>query len=230
MAISLVSGGALAGGAANGGNVTINLPTLLPGDVVIGWGAHWHRAGANVGPQTAGYSNIYTFNSGAEVMFGCGYKVMGATPDTTFVGYGSGNAFDAASYAVYCLRSVRQTGVIDAGPAAAVQESDSTNPDPPSVTVAVAGSWVLALAGGSQADSGGLSAPSGYSNLISNATGDDNGSTVGGAIKVSTTSGAENPATFTQWASMAWVAITVSIRPALSLIIPGRPMIPHLMM
>ncbi len=222
MAISLVTGGALAGANNNGGNVTINLPTMAQGDVVFAFGGHVFRAATTVGPSSAGYSNLVNLNT-SGVAFDISYKVMGAVPDTTFVGLGTGNAADETAYGVYVLRGV-SAAIVDATTTTA-GPTTSTNPDCPSITTKTDGAWVLALAL-SVVNDASVTIPSGYINGVAANGTDTNPATVGGGTLLKSAFGAEDPASFTNWSSGAWIAGTVAVRSAIQLSTEGESATP----
>ncbi|HEX2656122.1 MAG TPA: hypothetical protein VHN11_21070 [Xanthobacteraceae bacterium] len=213
MAISLVTGGALSAVANNGGNPSITLPTMAQGDVVIAFGGGPFRSGYTPGASSAGYTQI-SINNTSGAAFWIGRKVMGASPDATFVGLGSGNSADATAYAVYVLRGV-SASIVDATTTTA-GPTTSTNPDAPSIDTVTDGAWVLALALSVVNDTS-ITAPIGYSNAIANNQTDTNPATIGGATITRATAGTENPPSWTNWSSGVWCAATVAIRSAIQL-------------
>jgi hypothetical protein len=117
MSISIV-GTPQTGTALNGGNVTLTFDTsvtIKQNDVVLLYGGHYYREGADLGPSTEGYVEIFA-NDESEPAFGAWYKIMGATPDASVSCYGSGNAEDGTAYAAYVLRGVDTEDVIDVAP------------------------------------------------------------------------------------------------------------------
>lgn len=217
MAISLV--GTLptgaGGGAANGGNVTVSLPVgTAQGDYVIVIGGHPHREGSSLGPSTSGYTPIFSPFATQSPNFGAWYKLMGASPDSQFVGFGTGDASDSAAYSGWVLRGVAAI-VIDTTPTT-TGPTTSTNPDAPAITTVTDGAWVLTIAASTVVD-GTQGTPSGYENFI-NASGiDTNNISVAGATIVKASAGAENPGEFPTWSSGTWYAATIAIRPFVDL-------------
>lgn len=210
MAISLVAGGALAGAVIDGGNVTITLPTLATGDVVYAWGGY-SRATDITDPD--GYSRIGDVTESSFRAF-CLRKVMGATPDTEFVGPGSGNAQDAVVWAVFCLRGVdtgtpEDAAVVEVGN---LSSSDARQADP--IDTVTDGAWVLALAVARDNDTS-VGTVDGYSNHVEDTENDTRDATLGGATVLKASAGTETPGAWSDWATTAtWGAFTVAVRPA----------------
>ncbi len=210
MAISLVTGGALGGSTNNGGNVTITLPTMAQGDVVIAFGGFNFRSTFTPGASSAGYTQLALVNTSGAALW-VGYKVMGASPDATFVGVGTGNNADATAYGVYVLRGV--SGAVVEATTTTAGPTTSTNPDCPSITTVNENAWVLALALSIVNDAS-VTIPSGYSNAVASNTTDTNPTTVGGGTLTKASPGAEDPPSFTNWSSGSWTAASVAIKPA----------------
>lgn len=209
MPISLV--GVASGTIQDGANVTLTLPTLLPGDVVYVAGGH-SLTTADAGVSTAGYTELVDFLNGTAYRFTVSRKVMGATPDTTAVGIGSGDAADAVSYVAICLRNVHIDAPEDA--TTTTVTGTSTNPNPPSIVTATAGAWVLSFAGSSVNDAV-VVAPTNYINQVTANINDTRDSSVGGATRLIEVPGTEDPANWTSWASGAWCCATVAVRQAI---------------
>jgi hypothetical protein len=211
MAISLVSGGALAGAINNGGDVTLTFPGgIAQDDVVVLVGGHFARASTPIGPSTAGYTQRY-LNTTTNPWFGVWTKVMGASPDATVVGQGSGNAADSTAYACHVLRGVH-TDILDQTIAAA--NATSTNPDSPAVVTQTANAWVLSAAI-SIVNDGTITEPTNYVNKANANFNDTNAATIGIASREIASPASENPAAWTGWSSGAWWAVSVAIKAAL---------------
>jgi hypothetical protein len=216
VAITLVSGGALAGSALNGGDVTLTFPGgVAQNDVVIVFGGHARAAGVtgNVAAlTTTGYTELADFSTAnGGVAFKAWYKVMGATPDANVVSDGTGDASDGEAFACYILRGVDTGTVLDATPT--VTSGSSTNPDAPAIVTQTNGAWVIPMAGSNAADAS-VTAPSGYSNGVSDDGDDTRNFTVGGATLEKAVAGSENPPSWTNWGNSFWRAASVAIRPA----------------
>jgi hypothetical protein len=94
--------------ANNGNNVTLTLDAVTPpqeGDVVVVWGGHGDAVTTLTAPS-GNSSGTYTqiaVHTGSTPIFGAWYQVMGATPDATITGFGSGNNQDATAYGCFVL-------------------------------------------------------------------------------------------------------------------------------
>lgn len=201
-----------AAGTLNGADTTLTFDVApQQGDVVVVWGGGFNRTAAGYpGPSTAGYTQIFHTTAALPFM-DVSYKRMGATPDSSVTCKGTGNTSDGTSYGCIVLRGVDPTtlldvAVVDAGPTA------STNPDPPAITTVTNKAMVLALALSTSNDAA-HTAPTGYSNNIGAGANDTNDSSVGGATKIVTTAGSENPGAFTAWTTGTWRGVTIAIRP-----------------
>ncbi len=211
MSITLVSGGALGVAANNGTNVTIALPTLISNDIVIAWGGHFNRAGSNTGPTATGWTSVLANTVTASPFFYAAYKIMGGTPDTSFVAYGTGNVTDAAAYGLYCLRGANVTSFV--GSAANFTRATSTNPDSPAATSTVSNAWMLSLAL-SVVNDAATTLPVNYTITVAANVNDTNPITIGGGVREIAVPGAENPGAYGGWGSGDWLAMSVFINPA----------------
>ena len=213
MAISIV-GTPQTANANNGENATITWSTgPSEGDytvVVIGSPATSAAKGTMV---TTGYTELKSYvgannTKPSLIVF---YKKQGATTDTTAVGT-SGNGADTDSSMIgFVLRGVDPTTFSDATPTTA-GETSSTNPDPASITVGTAGAAVIVAAVMVVTKDTSVTAPSGYTGY--SVVGDDTDDhTLAAAYKLNC-SGAENPASWTNWDTGLWYAITIAVKPA----------------
>lgn len=212
MPTSLIQAGT-AQSATNGGAITMNLPSSLrENDLVIVWGGHSNRAGSIPGPTTAGYTSLVT-HTAASPFFNASYKRMGTLADTTVNCRSTGNAADATAYGYFCLRGAFQTGAPTDATTVTAGPTTSTDPNPGSILTATRGAWILALASSTVNDAS-ITVISGYENLT-NASGNDTGEdySIAGCTLLKSTAGGENPAAYTNWASGAWYAVTIAIKP-----------------
>jgi len=210
MAITIV--GTAMGTAKNGSDISITLPTVLVNDIIVICGGHF-RESADAGTDTSGYTELIDENhSAGDYRFSVSYKRMGATPDTTVNGLGSGDAADACAYAVIAYRGVDTTTAIDATTTTA--QGQSTNPDCPSITTATNGAIVIACVGSEVSDPSGITAPTNYTNLIADNGNDTNDSTVAQSSRIIASLGAEDPAEYTGFSTGDWIAASVALRPA----------------
>jgi len=226
MAISIIGTPQVAN-ANNGGNATITWSTTpSTGDytiVVIGSPS----AGATIGTiSTTGYAAItgatYTGAAAANPSLAIFWKKQGASPDTTVIGT-SGNGVDTDSSLIgFVLRDVDPTTMSDATPTTA-GETTSTNPDPASITGATANFCTIVAACMTVLKDTAITAPAGYTGYSQ--VGDDTyDHTLAAAYKLNC-SGTEAPASWTDWGSGLWYAITVAIRPALAPTISAKVMV-----
>ena len=148
---------------------------------------------------------------------------MGSSPDSSVVfTFSSGDNEEGVAGAVHVWRNVDDV-VLDV-PSTTATGADSSKPNPPSITpIASAGATILAIGGsalaGTSANRWIGSAPSGYSNLITNYG--TPRTTVGsfGSVGIASktwTSGAEDPGTFntasgSSSSSDSWCAITIAL-------------------
>lgn len=192
------------------GNVTVTFGvSLLQNDIVLAIGGS--RLSHVPSAVTTGYTDaLAAVNNptGNEELW-VGYKIMGATPDTTFVGTGTGTTV-GIGYVTFYFRGEDTGTPIDTAATSAISGAASTNPDPPSITTVTDNAIVLAAAVSTALDST-ITAPSGYSN---NTQANSVSVTVAGAWKLISPAGAENPASWTNWSSGNWIAACVAIRPA----------------
>jgi hypothetical protein len=150
--------------------------------------------------------------TGANPGANFGYKVMGATPDTTVL------IAQHATVLKSCVVQVWRGGdagtILDAAyPTTAT--GTSANPNPPSIITANANALVVAIAFLDDDDSTVSAYPSGYTNGKSANTGQASttvGSTVAICSKVVASPGTEDPAAYTMSSSDTWQAGTISFR------------------
>lgn len=141
------------------------------------------------------------------------YKFVSGDTATTFGP--TGNANDAGVTAVMVFRGVNQTTPMDVADTEAT--GTDTAADPPSISPATSGAWILCV--GSAAHNLGGAVTFSSSDLIGMLTlgsNDTNDATLGMAYKNDWTSGAFNPAawTHTAGASGSWTACSIALRPA----------------
>lgn len=179
------------------------------GDIVVVFGGIQNQTDP-AGVTTSGYTTLAAFNSatgGVLQNVWAGHKIMGASPDTSVTCKG-GTSF--STYLSFTFRGADQGTQPDATTTTAAPAA-STNPNPPSITTVTDNAVVLAL-GRSTRDTA-ITVPSGYNNLTQQ-NGTLGNQTVAGAWKAVSPAGAEDPGAFTNWASGAWCAASVAIRPA----------------
>jgi hypothetical protein len=167
------------------------------------------------GLQTSnGYTIIYDTASLSSPAAHIGYKVMGATPDSTVTIGQEGLKFIAGVIQVW--RGQDLTTPIDVtstGPDTA-NTGDPTNP---AITTVTNDALVLLFACVDSDDAVTVTAPSGYSNTVFGNTGQSSteiGATTMLASKILTTAGLETPGIWAASSSDKWLAVTVALRPA----------------
>lgn len=225
------------GGNSNNGkanaNLTVDLTSLSGGaasspsngDIIIAAVSVGTTGSVTPTFSTSGYTEIASLSvsdSNSNRLL-AGYKKMGASPDSSVTfAFTSGDNEEGVAAVVHVWRNVDAV-VLDV-PSTTATGADSSRPDAPSITpIAAAGATVLAI-GGSAIDGNAVnrqigSAPSGYSNFVTNYGTPQitNGSfgSVGIASK-SWTSGAENPGIFqtvsgSSSSADSWCAITIAL-------------------
>ncbi len=216
MAISVVA--TQSDSALNGGNVTLTFSgvsyTAQQGDVLVVTGGFASSTSGAAGPSTAGYTQITLKDDHAtsKNVFGAWYKVMGATPDTTFVGLGSGAAADSVIYTYTALRGVSSSTVLDVISTTA-GVTTSTNPAPSAITTVTSNTYIV-IGSASVVSDATVSPPSGYTNDFIIGAADTNPFSVGMASKALVPFSTETPGTWTNWSSGAWFSITMALRDA----------------
>jgi hypothetical protein len=164
------------------------------------------------GITTTGYVFIRDA-AGAVPGAQCGYKIMGATPDTTVVVDSGANRPVAGLIQVW--RGVNTTTPIDNTATSATGASGQ--PNPPSFTTVTAGALRIVVGFLDDDDvAASVTAPTGYTNLVASDTGQASttaGATVMIASKVAASTGAEDPAAF-GGGDDEWVALHFALRPA----------------
>jgi hypothetical protein len=216
MAIAL-RGISQTGSGNNGNDVTLTFDTITPpqtDDYVIVAGGHGDAVTTLTAPSpNAGgaYTQI-AINTGVEPIFGVWIKKMEATPNTSVLCAGSGNNADATAYCCATWSGVDTVTAQDAA-AITVGPTTSTNPNCGSITTVTANAFVLAIAGSAVFDSS-PGTVSGYTDQISVSRNDTNDISVALARIDAGAADAEDPPAWGTWASGAWYAVTVALRPA----------------
>lgn len=214
MAITIVGTAGTGTDAAvhNGANKTITLPGgTATGDYLLLFGGHSNRSGFTPGPVTAtGWTTIVTHTAASPYAY-FGWKLMGATPDTSIDCLGTGNAADACAYGVFVLRGIDINTFTyqTSGP------TTSANPDGPSISgVNTANDLVITSVVAAVYDAS-IGAPTGYT-LGPHAAGNDSGEDMTAAAGYKLASGLsepENPGAFVAFASSAHYLVTFLFKP-----------------
>lgn len=220
MAIQYVGG--IAGSAVDGGNVSLNLTALtggigsaaIEGDFVLVSGG---ISDDNAGGGVSGWTEQFRYNgvdSTRDITHVVSSKFMTSSPDTSVTCLGNGNAGDSAAYTARVYRGVNATTPIDVAITSA--NGSSTNPDPPPITPATFGAWLVVAAAGNVNDAS-INEPGGNGFVdLQTATGNDTRDvTVGSAHMGAVVDGVERDAgAFGAWSSSEWSACTIALRPA----------------
>jgi hypothetical protein len=147
-------------------------------------------------------------------------KFAGGTPDTELTHGPSAFSTDGAALVVHVWRGVNPIDTLDVASVGATG-INSSRPDPPSITPVTAGSVVVVVGAGVQADASTAFTTSGLSNVVQNfsgATVKESRCLVG---SVAWTSGAVNIAQFGGMASNsdnAWCSFVMALREAVNLL------------
>lgn len=222
MAISFI--GKAESSAINGADVTITLPAMQQGDLVIVAGAIGDNdsvATLTMSMVTAGYATVADLfaDDTQDVDMGVFWKVMGATPDTTAVFNGQGGTDAGCAAEAMVFRGVDTTTPMDVTPTTATG-INTMHPNPPSINHNnPAGVWtVIAGASGHVAGGGATyTFPTGYTT---------DSDTIGAADTTHVSVGMgyrTNPAdpedpgvmtlSGTDSTGYAWAATTIALRP-----------------
>lgn len=237
MAISFV-GSLPTVGANNGGNVTLTFSnlvdsagaaaTLQQGDVVVCAYASSGTADAAMSTSSAGWTEVhenYANGTSNDTNLALYYKVMGASPDTSFVAVGpTGNSNGTIGVAM-AFRGV-DPAVLDiafvAGSHAAAGTA-TTRPNPPSINPSGAGAWPVVVGAGAAAAGAAFTNPGDLSSTTNHFRSGNHAETIDIAIgmgfKTDWTSGAFDPAQFTGGVSNAgdsWAAIVIALKAGLT--------------
>jgi hypothetical protein len=197
-----------------GGTITLTLPSMNAGDLVLVFEGEAGTAGPR-GMSTSGYTNAMTAQDQSTVSLGAYWKIMGGTPDATAVVNAGANTVGHAATCIV-LRGVDQTTPIDATTTTATGTTDS--PNCPSITTVTNKAFVCIAAAKDVTDTTitypGSGFTQGQQDINSNTTTDVTVASAG-ATAVTTPAGAVDPLGFSGWTSGAnWIAATFAIRPA----------------
>ena len=194
------------------GNETENLPASLSEDDIVVTAGVCDLGLSSTWVNTAGWTSLYHHTGGITVYYDVWYKRMGATPDSTV------NIDQQANRITTCVSQaysgVDTTTAIDNS--YSLSDGSSGMPNAGSHTTVTNGALRIIIGALDDDDVTGT-APSGYTNLVTNNTGVGDGSTGASimlASKIAATAGAEDPAAFGGSGSDGWRAIHFALRPA----------------
>ena len=218
MAITYVGG--LSGVSKYGGGITIDLTTLSlsTGDIVVAF--FMCPSPTNIDVSISGYTEICNLygdyqSSQGYVNFYSGYKIMGASPDTSISIGAYGGSDCGNALVVYAIRGVDINTPLDVTPTTLIYSATSPiRPTCPAITPVTSGALVVCGIGNSRAASAVNPGqyPAGYSNLVSNGVYDTRTSCVGVCSKFWSGSGAETPGEWT-FNYYAYGGVTIALRP-----------------
>ena len=180
--------------------------------------------------RISGYTQIADIyvNDDEDINLQVGYKIMGATPDTTFtITGGSGSAFDGLSVAVHVWANIDPDNPIDVTSTQATAV-DTANPNPASITPVTPGAQIL-VAGGSATNLNTVYNTPGYlSNFYTSVGLDTNDATVG-LGNIAWSGGAYDPAAWTitgaDSINFSTAAVTMALRPKVKQLLISKGMI-----
>jgi len=200
------------------------VPTLQPGDLVVVCSGRRHTASL---PQTAptGYSTLitHTYSNGTTQdtnLIGF-YKVMGSTPDSSFILPASGVAAGGSAFTVHVFRGVDVAAGLDGPGKVTATNVGATATDAPSITPVTpgAGIFVVGAACAAAASLTILTKPANLSSIPNSyvAALPSSGQATIGAGFFPWVSGAFDPAAFGGGCAAAagsWAAVSIAMKPA----------------
>lgn len=221
-------GGTSGTGTSNGYSVSLNgtltggiASSPAAGDIVVvssGFGNTASSAPAVSGNVSGAYTSLFTpihQNDTWDTEFGCFYKIMGASVDTSLTITRTTNTAYGGGTAVQVWRGVDQTTPIDVTTTAG--GGNASAPNPPSITPTTVGALIMAAGCGTQGASGSaftVPAGLGYVSILADGSTSDVGVYLRTSIEWA--SGAYDPSTATGGAtssSCSWAAATIALRP-----------------
>lgn len=219
MAISII-GTPQGGGATNGGNVTLTFDVApQQNDYVLVWGGYSVDASNDFtpapGPSTAGYTPIKQITAAAPGFY-VGYKKMGASPDANVVCQGSADTGCASSYGCVVLRGVDQTTFEDA----AATETGPTSgvPDGPASSTSVTLNAMCVVAAGCQVNDTSKGTVANFTPLADGSGNDTVAFSAAAQYRILDTLRSENPGAWSSWSSGTYRAVTILVRPAVTVV------------
>lgn len=218
MAITIVGTAPVTSFGNNGNDATANLSglSLQENDVVIVTAAAPRVTGNTPAVVTAGYTECVTPHLGSAAnrpSIGVWWKRMGATPDGDVQVSGDGSSQTDTTVIAIGLRGVLESGDILDQTSTTAGETNSTNPDPASIVTQTVNAWVLVFANMAVTTDTAIDPPSGYGNQAVVAGSDTVDHTHAMATREVASPTTENPASWTNWNTGYWYAITVAIKP-----------------
>lgn len=223
-AISFI--GAAGGNAINAGSVTVTLPGGMAVNdlIIVAYGVGDDDfTQPTLAITTAGYTEVTSSTlssdggTGGDGNLAVFYKYHNGS-DTDVVTTAAGTGTDSSTaVSVMVFRGVALTG--DSGPFSATATTatgtSGGDPNPPSITWAASGTWVVIAAALGSATVLTLTAPTNYTTNARNDTGNDTFDVSVGLAYRTNPSTTEDPGVFTDnGAGAAWAAVTMALREA----------------
>lgn len=216
MAITFV-GNATPVAVDNGGTCTIDLTTisgLAQDDVVIcGFGSN----GGSITTPSGGWNTVST--GSINTLLGVYYKFMGASPDTSVVGWDVGGSTDAGTACALALRGVDQATPLDG--VTPTQSQAAGVPNPSSIVPASDDCAVVVFTHAEVNDTTRGSITN-YSNITGTSISETGASSsMGTAVRILTggAGATEDPASWSSWTSSTYRSSTSVWRP----LVAGQP-------
>lgn len=214
------------GTLANGGDVTLTLPSMLENDlVIVAYSIGDDDTDHDMFVITADYNEAADLfsNDTDDANLGVYWKVMGSTPDTEVQVEGRGQTDSSVAAVCMVFRGVDTVTPMDV----AVEPATGLNtmhPNPPSIDHNnPSGVWTVIAGSNSHLQSLGSTAnpftfPTGYTTNAVQIPGNDTTDTTVGMGYNSSPSDPEDPGTMTHSGTdstgLAWAAVTMALRPA----------------
>jgi len=178
---------------------TLTCPEMVENDVLV-----YCAFNDNAQPSLpSAFTEIHSGNANT-VGYAWGFKVMGATPDTSI------DVSTSEAVFAFALRGVDTINPLDVTPPAVATGSLTGRPNPPMITTATDGAFVVAVGFLDDDNDDDADAPSGYTLIATDtATG-----TLVAAYRIMVTPGATDPAAFEGIGSDAWVGAIAAFRKA----------------
>ena len=208
--------GSVSGGNTNGNDVTLDLTglALQEGDFIFVHGGCIVAGSSSAGASTSGYTLDKAANLSSTIDAWTGYKFMGSTVDTEFVGLGDGNSTDSAVYTAFALRYVDPDTPMDATTVAVGNTSGASNSQ--SIITNTDNAMVFSMFVHNITTTS-VTSPSGYSTSVLDETfknaADTYWTTSGMAYKRVATATTENPGAWSVNNGFSWIAMTAAIKP-----------------
>jgi hypothetical protein len=196
--------------------------TLQQGDLVVVAAGISSASDITINTSSSGWTKLaelYSDGTTEDANLAVFYKIMGSSPDTTFVITGTGDASSGTVGNAFAFRGVDATTPMDVTATTATGTGTSVY-DAPSITPSTAGAWICVIGGGALTTATAYSVPADLSSTTNHFRNVQRAETwdmqVGFGIKTDWASGAFDPGVVSGGAvdaSGAWAAVTLALRP-----------------